>query len=311
MHMENDQIFEFGPFALDPLAQTLVRDSCEIPLTPKAFGVLLFLVRNGGRVVKKDEIIKEVWPDVIVEEQNVSLNIHAARKAVGDDADNPTYIATVSRRGYRFVAPVVRKTRVASLPLVEAVTTATNSEVPASSIRSTGAAYSAEREPEPIGKSTVWFGALRSAFAEDGWFLLTSCTLYAFLYAIALFVEVAYQFSSHAASAIRVAPMVFLWIWITSMTGLIACRVLTSAGRSYSLPLVIALFVASGVLVYVFVGSVLPNVPITQALFRTYPAHGAYFKSISHFFPLALSFRGCCSHATPVGQSITDSRAFE
>src|SRR5947208_13337168 len=106
MSIESDQRFAFGPFVLDPLAQTLVRDGRDISLAPKAFAVLLILVRNAGRTVKKDEIIQEVWPDVFVEEQNVSLNIYSLRKAVGDDADNPTYIATVARRGYRFVAPV-------------------------------------------------------------------------------------------------------------------------------------------------------------------------------------------------------------
>lgn len=290
--MENDQIFEFGPFVLDPLAQTLFRDGQEISLPPKAFAVLSMLVRNAGRVVTKDEIFKEVWPDVIVEDQNVSLNIYLARRAVGDDADNPTYIATVARRGYRFVAAVVKKNLAASLPLAEVVPSAAHSQVLASPTQSTGEANSPEHEPESelVGKSAIWLGSLKLAFVEDGWFLLTSCTLYALLYAIALFVEVAYQFSSHAASAVRVAPVVFLWIWITSMAGLIACRVLTSTERAYSLPLVIVLFIASGVVVYVFVGSILPNVPITKALFRTYPAHGAYFKSISHFFPLAVIF---------------------
>jgi len=203
------------------------------------------------------------------------LNIHLARKAVGDDADNPTYIATVSRRGYRFVAPVVKKDRVAS-PVAEEVTAATQLEVPATTT--------------PLRQSTISFRLLRSALTEDGWFLLTSCTLYALLYAIALFVEVAYQFKSHAASAIRVAPFVFLWVWTTSLAGLIACRLLVSSGRRYSLALAISLFVASGVILYVSIGSVLPNVQITKALFNTYPAYSAYLKSMSHFFPLAVIF---------------------
>src|SRR5262249_24606003 len=104
------------------------------------------------------------------------------------------------------------------------------------------------------------------------------------------FVEVAYQFKSHAASAIRVAPFVFLWVWTTSLAGLIACRLLVSSGRRYSLALAISLFVASGGILYVSIGSVLPNVQITKALFNTYPAYSAYLKSMSHFFPLAVIF---------------------
>ncbi|HZI48333.1 MAG TPA: transcriptional regulator [Pyrinomonadaceae bacterium] len=287
MSVESDQIFEFGPFVLDALAQTLSKDGEEVPLAPKAFAVLLVLVRHAGSVVKKDEIIREVWPDVFVEEQNLFLNIHAARKAVGDDTDNPTYIATVARRGYRFVAPVVLRDRAACGPVPEEVTPASQLEIPAATSTTTDEDSATTGAFAQGTTSLKWF---RSALAEDGWFLLTSCTLYALLYAIALFVEVAYQFNSHAASAIKVAPFVFLWVWITSMAGLIACRILTSTGRRYSLALSIALFVASGVILYVSMASILPNVQITKALFYTYPAYGAYLKSMSHFFSLAVIF---------------------
>jgi DNA-binding winged helix-turn-helix (wHTH) protein len=273
MSTESDRIFEFGPFVLDPLEQTLAGHGREIALAPKAFAVLSVLVKNAGRVVTKEEVIREVWPDVIVEDGNLTLNIHAVRKALGDNTEHPTYITTVARRGYRFIAPVTKTTRIAVLPATKRLPV-----VPDPS------AYAMIRIP-PAPKSS-----LRSALAEDGWFLLTSCTLYALLYAIALFVEVAYQFNSYAASAGRVAPLVFLWVWITSMAGLIACRALTLTGRPYSLALSVSLFVAAGVILYVSMGSILPHVPITRALFQTYPAHSAYFKSIIHFFPLVVIF---------------------
>jgi len=289
MSKESDQIFEFGPFVLDPLAQTLVGDGRDVALAPKAFAVLLVLVRNAGRTVKKDEIIREVWSDVFVEEQNVSLNIHLARKMLGDDADHPTYIATVARRGYRFVAPVIKKDRVATLPVTEEVPSAAELEVPATTMNLTRPDANSS-VADPFRQGTISLRLFRSALAEDGWFLLTSCTLYALLYAIALFVEVAYQFNSYSVSAVRVAPFVFLWVWTTSMAGLVACRILTLTGRAYGLALAISLFVASGVVLYLSMGLILPNVPITKALFHTYPAHGAYLKSISHFFPLAVIF---------------------
>ncbi len=269
------------------MAQTLVTDGREIALAPKAFAVLLVLVKKAGDVVTKDQIIREVWPDVFVEEQNVPLNIHSVRRALGDDSDNPTYIATVARRGYRFVAPVIKRGRVASLPVT--VTPVAKLEVPATStMRIVDDGNSSV--PEAFHRGTISWSLLRSALAEDRWFLLTSCTLYALLHAIALFAEVAYQFDSYAASAIRVAPFVFLWVWTTSMAGLILCRVLTLTGRVYSLVLAIVLFVAAGVLLHLSMGSILPNEPITQALFHTYPARGAYFKSIYYFFPLAVIF---------------------
>jgi DNA-binding winged helix-turn-helix (wHTH) protein len=287
--MESDLAFEFGPFVLDPLAETLVREGRDVSLAPKAFAVLLVLVRNAGRTVKKDKIIQAVWPDVFVEDQNVSLNIHAVRKALGDDADKRTYIATVARRGYRFVAPVVKKAPGTLLPVAVQVPPATHVDIPDMPI----AAATEEANSSVAGafrQGKISLKSLRSALAEDGWYLLTSCTLYALLFAIALFVEVAYQFDSYAAAAVRVAPFVFLWVWTTSIAGLIACKVLTLTGRAYSLPLAISLFLTSGVILYVSIGSILPNVPITRASFHTYPAHGAYLKSISHFSSLAVIF---------------------
>ena len=285
MSIENEQIFEFGPFVLDPLAHTLVKDGRDIPLPPKAFAVLLVLVRNAGHIVEREEIFREVWPDVFVEDQNVCLNIHLARKALGDDADNPTYIATVARRGYRFAAPVINRNRVAP----ERVSSVAELEVPATmTIPTSGDGNSSGADA--FRRGTISLRLLRSAFGEDGWFLLTSCTLYAVLHALALFVEVAFQFNSYAASVIRAAPFVFAWVWTTSLAGLIACRVLTSTGRAYSLPLSISVFVASEVILYLSTGSILPNAPITQSVHHAYPAHGAYFKSICHFFPLAVIF---------------------
>jgi len=288
MTIESDQTFEFGPFVLDPVAQTLVRDGRDIPLPPKAVAVLSVLVRNAGRTVKKDEIIQEVWPDVFVEEQNVPLNIYLARRALEDDADNPTYIATAARRGYRFVAPVIKKARVTALPPVtEEAPSTVDVEVSATTLTQTTRDVNLT---VAFRGSTFSLRSIRSVLSEDGWFLVTSCTLYALLHALSLFVEVAYQFNSFAASAVRVAPFVFLWIWATSMIGLIACRILTSIERAYSLALPVCLFLTSAVILYFSMGSILPNVPITKALFHTYPAHGAYLKSISHYFPLAVIF---------------------
>src|SRR5436190_20817782 len=172
MSIENEQIFEFGPFVLDPLAHTLVKDGRDIPLPPKAFAVLLVLVRNAGHIVEREEIFREVWPDVFVEDQNVCLNIHLARKALGDDADNPTYIATVARRGYRFAAPVINRNRVAP----ERVPSVAELEVPATmTIPTSGDGNSSGADA--FRRGTISLRLLRSAFGEDGWFLLTSCTL--------------------------------------------------------------------------------------------------------------------------------------
>jgi TolB-like protein/DNA-binding winged helix-turn-helix (wHTH) protein/Flp pilus assembly protein TadD len=96
--------YEFGKFHIDTQERVLYRGSEMIPLTPKASDTLLALVANSGRVLDKDELLKMVWPDSYVEEGALTRNISVLRKVLGGNTDD--YIATVHKRGYRFVVPV-------------------------------------------------------------------------------------------------------------------------------------------------------------------------------------------------------------
>ena len=98
--------YEFGPYHLNLSSRRLTREGEKISLTPKAAEILTLLVTNAGRLVEKDFLLKEVWPDTFVEESNLAQNIFTLRKALGDERDGPTYIETVPRRGYRFIASV-------------------------------------------------------------------------------------------------------------------------------------------------------------------------------------------------------------
>src|SRR5271170_5518421 len=100
------QVYEFGPFRLDPEKELLLRDNESIPLAPKAFQVLLVLMRRKKEVVTKDELLKAVWPDTFVEENNLSRNIFLLRKALGESPQDHQYIVTVPGRGYRFAEDV-------------------------------------------------------------------------------------------------------------------------------------------------------------------------------------------------------------
>ena len=99
-------IYEFGPFRLIPEERQLLRDDSPVPLTDKPFDLLLALVRNSGRLINKGELMDLVWPDASVEEANLSVNMTAVRRALGEGPNNHQYIETVPRRGYRFVAGV-------------------------------------------------------------------------------------------------------------------------------------------------------------------------------------------------------------
>jgi Tol biopolymer transport system component/DNA-binding winged helix-turn-helix (wHTH) protein len=106
MSSQENQLYEFGPFVLDARSRILLKDGATVRLTPKAFDTLFVLVQHASQVVEKEQLLKQVWPDIYVEEGSLSHNIHGLRKALGDDSSEPRYIETIPKRGYRFVAPV-------------------------------------------------------------------------------------------------------------------------------------------------------------------------------------------------------------
>jgi len=97
--------YRFGPYHLDEAERLLLRNGVKVPITPKVFDTLLILVQNAGRVMTKERLLQKVWPDTFVEEANLSVNIAALRKALGESEHE--YIETLPKRGYRFVATVI------------------------------------------------------------------------------------------------------------------------------------------------------------------------------------------------------------
>lgn len=106
MSLRNKHLLEFGDFRLDLAERLLFQGMASVAITPKAFETLRVLVERAGHLVEKDELMKTVWPDRFVEESNLTFNIKMIRKALGDNAAAPTFIETVPRRGYRFIAKV-------------------------------------------------------------------------------------------------------------------------------------------------------------------------------------------------------------
>jgi TolB-like protein/DNA-binding winged helix-turn-helix (wHTH) protein/Tfp pilus assembly protein PilF len=104
-------VFEFGDFRVDSRKRLLTRrDGETVALTPKHFDALLYLVENAGEVLEKDRLMSAVWPGVVVEENNLNQTVSHLRRVLGDDGAERRYILTVPRRGYQFVADVVRAT---------------------------------------------------------------------------------------------------------------------------------------------------------------------------------------------------------
>src|SRR5262245_22377739 len=107
MNTGNGKIYEFGPYRLNMAEKVFERRNGKtVPLTPKAFEILAVLVEKGGHVVDKDELHRRVWPDTAVNDENITVNVHRLRRELGADGSDQTYIETVPKRGYRFVAAI-------------------------------------------------------------------------------------------------------------------------------------------------------------------------------------------------------------
>src|SRR5215510_10061376 len=115
--------WRFADFCLDPDNACLWRGPQPIALTPKAFAVLHYLVTHPDQLVTKDTLLDAVWPETAISEAVVRIAIGEVRRALGDTAQAPRFIATMHRRGYRFVAPVAAHT--AEMPSPAALVTPT------------------------------------------------------------------------------------------------------------------------------------------------------------------------------------------
>lgn len=106
MNEVQDRVYLFGQFRLDAGQRLLFAGDKIITLTPKAFDTLLMLVANSGRLISKEKLTQSLWPDQIVEENNLAQHIHVLRKSLGEKRAGTKYIETVPKHGYRFVAQV-------------------------------------------------------------------------------------------------------------------------------------------------------------------------------------------------------------
>ena len=104
---QGNKMKSFRSFRLDVADQCLWRGQARVPIAPKAFDVLRYLVENPGRLVTQDEILEKLWPEIYVNPEVFRKYILDIRKTLGDRPDKPEFIETVTKRGYRFIAPVV------------------------------------------------------------------------------------------------------------------------------------------------------------------------------------------------------------
>jgi DNA-binding winged helix-turn-helix (wHTH) protein len=106
MSLNPDGLFQFGEFQIDARARTLRRKKASVSLNFRAFDVLLYFVQNPGRVLTREELLKNVWPDTFVDEHNLAQSISVLRRALEEKPGDNSYIVTLPGRGYQFVSPV-------------------------------------------------------------------------------------------------------------------------------------------------------------------------------------------------------------
>src|SRR5947207_15505423 len=106
MNAPSARVYEFGDFRLDAGKRLLWRADTQVPLTPRVFETLLYLVEHHDTVLDKERLMEAVWPDSIVEENNLTQNISSLRRVFVENPDSIHILLTVPGRGYRFVAEI-------------------------------------------------------------------------------------------------------------------------------------------------------------------------------------------------------------
>lgn len=162
-------LYEFDAFRVDPVRRRLLRAGEQVPLTPKAFSILMVLLENQGDVVEKESLIRRVWPDAYVTEANLTQNISALRKALGERANDHRYVVTVPGFGYSFVAEVVEIPRESSgeMPVIAAAPAEPASEPPQveePEVARPGPRAFVQPSPPPGGRRWPLFAGLALGF---------------------------------------------------------------------------------------------------------------------------------------------------
>jgi pimeloyl-ACP methyl ester carboxylesterase/DNA-binding winged helix-turn-helix (wHTH) protein len=170
MTSDEAPIYEFGDFRLDVRERQLLMNGQPISLTIKVFETLKALVERPGRLITKEELIRHLWPDTVVEDGNLTQHISVLRRALGDHGGR--YIETVPRVGYRFVAGVTRAhdARGSAGPAVPAAGPAGRQEIRfCTTSDRTRIAYATVGTGPPLVKMANWLGHLEHEWNSPVW----------------------------------------------------------------------------------------------------------------------------------------------
>ena len=173
MAADSSPTYQFGPFRLEVGERRLLCEGRAVPLRTKVFDTLRVLVEHSGRLLTKHELMQSIWPDTVVEENNLNHNISTLRRALGEQVTGQRYIETVPRVGYRFVADVTSSSGVSrpSIPRRQPLPSAACARRSASCTASDGTriAYSTVGTGPPLVKAANWLNHLEYEWESPVW----------------------------------------------------------------------------------------------------------------------------------------------
>lgn len=308
--MLNDfYIYKFDEFNLDEKERKLFANSERIRLQPKAFQVLLLLVKNAGEIVSNEEILSKVWEGRFVEESNVNTQVKAIRNALGQ-TENCVFIET-EEKGFRFVVPVKRVIKTSQTLVRDIV----ENEPKEADYQDNTKEIPVHTENEPNAPRfdsrnwlvlvSVMLVALLFYYLGFGFssnlrmgeyqlaFIYSNSFFYGALAAITLILETAYEFHKYRRNVARMAPCVFLINAMAMYAGLTGASRFLPERTDYAFFAGLVFLVVGTSLSCVLAYFVLPNVPITKSKEeKTQPAFLAYLKNVGFYFFLVYLFFG-------------------
>jgi len=267
--MAENILYEFDGFQLDPVKQQFFRDGILVHLPPTPFDLLLVFVQNPGRDFTRDELIERVWKGAFVDPKTFDVHLSTVRKVLGEPKRAPRYLIKTSD-GYRLVLEV-RK-------VIGAKESSAESERASS--------LTAETSTRKETKSEQFTFVMGKPVTHT----LISCSMYSALYAVAVPLEVAYQFRQFGPAALKIVPLVFGGILVSSIVTLSLDRKLIFKDKTSGLVVSILLFIVCAAALLGALYFFLPSSPVTESKLQTYPAQAAYLKDESYFVILAIFF---------------------
>lgn len=277
------RFYSFGPFCLDTVNHSVSRNGQLVPLQPKAYEVLWMLIQNAGRTVTRKELKNAIWgADIWVEESTLGFQINQARKALGDDPNDPQYIKTFHRRGFRFIANVRALEEIEGSRVFINGTPHEDGNV---SVDAQGG-VSVDKAIPPAASMR----RLQLSLAGHAPYVICASAIYAAYFGVALLVEIAYQFDRYGSTARLIAIVISCFVFLSSLLGLSLGTQRTLAGSRGSLLVSVAVFVVGASAVFIGARRFLPAESITLAKFQTFTAQAAYLKDLCYIVPLGLTY---------------------